>query len=322
MALLARFIGLFGTGEAVPGLDEALGRAVSLVDSRLPQASGWPKRYRAPLARALEQVDRVARAIPGPVTLDAESFQFDPLVHTLFASTQQMQEVIRDSQAIRDYVAAGGKGEAYLLLTAYRQERQVFGVDDEGGVLRRDVPQRLVWFSEHQLEGPAPTLAEARKGLTWTLFDRFLERVRVGFERIRQEKERLGFEKDMAFDRLRSARGEDRPDLQRALDGVLKQLGDTLEDLELNHLHEVFETVLSHPEDCLYVEAHSLIMDRMNRLHPQARGEATVSVGFLDIVERYRKPRTAVLVYCQDIQQIAKEEKDFGYLPVTSLRPG
>ncbi len=312
---LAFLLGFFRPeGPDVPELDEALGRAVSLVDSRLPQARGWPKRYRRPIAAALEQAGHVAGAIPGPVRLDAESFQFDPLVHALFASTQQMQEVIRDSQAIRDYVAAGGKGEAYLLLTAHRQERQVFGVDDEGGVLRRDVPQRLVWFSDHQLAGPAPTLAEARNRLTWTLFDRFLERVRVGFERIKQEKERLGFEKERAFDRLRRAKGEERPALQKALDSVLAQLGETIETLELNHLHEVFETILSHPKDCLYVEEQALILDRMNRVRTQARGEATVSVGFLDIIERYREPRTAVLVYCQDIQQIANGE---GRLRVT-----
>lgn len=130
-------------------------------------------------------------------------------------------------------------------------------------MLRKDVLQRLVCFTDHRLSGPAASLAAARDRLTWTLFDRFLERLAAGIERLRADKARLTSERDLGLDRLRHAAAGQRAGYERRADMALRQLHEATEALDLAHLQEVFEAVLSHPQDCPYLDITRLALDRM-----------------------------------------------------------
>ncbi|TXT16790.1 MAG: hypothetical protein FD132_2698, partial [bacterium] len=56
----ARLLRLVRDDTADPDLEVALERATARVEPRLPQASGWPRRYRVAIAAALAQARRVA----------------------------------------------------------------------------------------------------------------------------------------------------------------------------------------------------------------------------------------------------------------------
>jgi hypothetical protein len=287
-------------GEDDPDLPEALERAAYRVEPRIKQVRGWPKRYLRPIAGALAQARRVAAGIPGPVTLEAGHYASDPYIHAIFGSAEAIGHLFRTSPAAQAYVGTALESEAYALLSAIRQEKRVLGMEIDGDILRREVPQTQVWFTDHQLHGLAKSEAEAREGLLWTLFDRFLERVAVGVERLRAERERLSQEKDLARARLRGASAASRPSAQGALEGVMKQLTDTIQALELENLHEVFETVLSHPQDCLYLRPHDLILDALGTVHTHP-GEGASRIEFVELWERYQTPRTVALVHCRGL---------------------
>lgn len=291
---------LHPAGEDDPDLPEALERAAWRVDPRLKQTKGWPKRYLRPIAGALAQARRVAAGIPGPVPLEAGHYAGNPYIRAMFGSAEAIDHLLRTSPTAQAYVGTALESEAYALLSAIRREKRVLGMELEGGILRREVPQTQVWFTDHQLHGLARSETEAREGLLWTLFDRFLERLAVGVERLRAERERLGQEKDLALARLRSATATSRPSAQGALEHVMKQLTDTVQALELENLHEVFETVLSHPRDCLYLRPLELILDALGtvRAHP---GEGASRIEFVELWERYQSPRTVTLVHCRGL---------------------
>jgi hypothetical protein len=291
MGFLTRLLHRPGAADPLP--DEALGRAAARVEPRLVHTPHWPGRYRAPLAAALAQARRVAQAVPGPVTLDRAHWVRDPLVHSLFASVEDMERCLAQDPVLADFVHAQGLTTGFALLSMRRRERQTFGLELGGEVLRRDVPQQLVWFSEHRFLAPAGEEAAARAQLTWALFDRFLERVAVGVERLRAEQERLRQEKDLAQARLRQASPVQRPGLQAALQDILTDLGEVAQHLDLAHLHEVFATVLSHPEDCLYLEEHAYALDAMGVVRRDGPPEA--SLHFVDLMERDQPPRTVVM---------------------------
>lgn len=289
-------------------LEEALDRAAYRIEPLLKQSRSWPKRYARSIAAALRQARVVAESIPGPVRLGPAEYARDPFVHALFASATDIPRILCGSPILREYAASAAPDTpVYALLSMRRMEKTVLGMALAGDRVRRDVQQRQVWFADHLLLGPAPNEAEARRNLLWTQFDRFLERLSVGVERLRAERDRLTLERDLALARLRGASAAQRAELRASLDDVLEQLRDANEPLQLDKLHEVFGTVLSHPEDCLYLETHTLSLDDMNVENPH--DEQAKRLCFVDLLERYQAPRTMVLVHCGKMRAISHGER-------------
>ena len=310
MKLLTRLLSLFkSTDPDDPALAKALQRAADRVEPLLRQTPGWPRRYRRPIAAALRQSRRVSATIPGPVEIDDEHYARDPFVHALFGSPDEIRRILSTSRVMRDYVAAGTNDEACALLTMRRLEKHTFGIDMDGEVMRREMPQDVVWYTDHQLAGPAPSEAEARENLLWVQFDHFLERVKAGVGHLQAERDRLAHAKDLAMARLKAAESDRRAEQRQALEQVLKQLAEITETLELDHLAEVFGAVLSHPEDCLFLQPHTLVLDGMGVVRPARDQTATAaSLDFMDLFERYEEPRTVVLVHCRNLCSILQDE--------------
>lgn len=301
MGLLSRLFGhdrAAGAGDQQ--LTEALERAARLVEPRLKQSRGFPADYRRAVAGALDQARHIAQAVPGPVELSAAGHAGDPLVHALFASPEHMREVLRKSEALHDYAATAGRGAFHALLGARRLEKTALGMEAQGDAVRRDVMQRVVYFTDHGLSCLAPDEAGTREKLLWALFDRFMARVAVGVQRLRDERARLEGEKDLAVARLRGAAPETRAALQNELGALLGRLAEAGDSLDPRHMAEIFDTVLSHPQDCLYLQEHSLLLDRMGVVQRNTGDPAARPVHFADLIERYEAPRTVVLVRCPE----------------------
>jgi len=96
---------LFGhrSEQVNPELLAAIDRAVSAVEPLLKQMSGYPDSYRKPVAAALEYARVLAASVPGPVTIDRESYAGDAYVHALFPSVDLIREALCVSQAIQEF---------------------------------------------------------------------------------------------------------------------------------------------------------------------------------------------------------------------------
>jgi hypothetical protein len=302
MSLHSRLKALFRADEpADPVIAEAVERAVYLVEPRIRQARGYPEKYRRAIAGALAQARHIAQAMPGPIELSPASQAADPFVHALFASPGHMREALQASEALRDYAAIAGCGECHALLSMQRMEKTALGMEAQGDTVRRDVMQRVVYFTDHQFSCPAPSEAGARTNLLWAMFDRFMARVAVGVQRLHDEHARLEGEKDLAVARLRSAKEENSASLQAELGTLLGRLGEAGESLGVKHMAEVFDTVLSHPQDCLALEEHTLILDRMGVVQGNPDNPGAATLHFTDLIERYETQRTVVLVRCPEL---------------------
>ncbi|MGA9991243.1 MAG: hypothetical protein WBP86_02800 [Thiobacillaceae bacterium] len=307
--LLSRLRSLVtGAPDTDPILDVAVERAVYQVAPRLKQFHGYPGRYRPAVQRVLARVRQLSADVPGPVTLDPEHYSSDPFVHALFGAAKDIKQLF-STPAMRAYVTQHGSGECYALLSMRRVERLVLGLDLDGDVLRRDVAQRVIDFADQQLIAPAPTENEARENLLWYLFDRYMDHVAQGLDRLRDERQRLSREKAFAAARLHGVSDEQRVVRQQELDSVLEDLSEASATLDLEHLGEVFEVVLSHPEDCLRLVAQRLSLDAMGIVHADATYPGVVSLDFVDLHERDRETRNVVLVHCREVHLTSSSDQ-------------
>lgn len=296
-----------GPHDTDPVLDVAVERAAYRVDPRLKQLRSYPGRYRPTIQRVLSRVRQLAADVPGPITLDTEHYTRDPFVHALFGGPEDINRLL-STPAMHTYVAEHGGDDMYALLSMRRVEKSVFGLELAGSILRRDVAQRVIHFTDPQLIGPAPTEQDARDNLLWHLFDRYMEHVAQGMERLRGERQRLAQEKDFALARLRGVSADRRATRQQELDKVLVNLGEAAATLDLEYSGEVFEAVLAHPEDCLALVIQHLNLDTMGVIHADAAAPGVTSLEFVNLIERERETRCVVLVHCRDVRPVSPGE--------------
>lgn len=156
-------------------VDKAIERAIDGLDSRLRLLSGYKKKLRSSVISAIDHVVKLVDGLPVPIDASRSQFGADLHITALFASANELQQFFSNEQEVWRYLdSLSGPGPERLvgLLMMDRAEKQVFGMElDDGGNVRRDVPQVTVSFAEHRLVDPNADEQETRRLLKCRAFD-------------------------------------------------------------------------------------------------------------------------------------------------------
>ncbi|WP_319587702.1 hypothetical protein [uncultured Desulfobulbus sp.] len=152
-------------GEQESHVRQITDYVVQIADPVIRQAKGYRKVLHEPIAGSMEYCQALIDAIPGPVVLDKNRYYDDPLVKALFASPDELEEVLRLSPDVNALRKRGQTGEVVALLTMTQQEKTIFGHQQEGEMLVRDVRQQAVSFFDHRIVAPAADLALTKAGI-------------------------------------------------------------------------------------------------------------------------------------------------------------
>lgn len=293
-----------------PGLNEAVERAVARVEPLLKQMGGYPDAYRAPVAAALAHARALAAALPAPVPIDCDTYAADPLVRSLFPSRDFIRDAFAASQAVRNYLREHpGSDEAYALMGMRRCEKVMLGMELAGEMIRREVPQHVVFFTSHTIENLAPEEGQAREDIAWRFFDRLLDKVVERVEARRQRKQSQLLEKDMLMARLHAAAPADQPALEEQLGRLIQGLQATIDSLALDKYGADFAAVLLDPGQHLRLEQTTLILDSMGIRREHDEANPGRPVVFNDLVGLDRRVWTVALVHCRNLQGEAMTER-------------
>lgn len=299
---------LLGSGRVAdsPELSAAIERAIDLVEPRLKQAGGYPDRYRRAVAQALGYVKELAGQVPGPVHISRAAYVSDPLVHALFASPDEVHAALCVSQSMHDFRRDHpDASEVYALICMRRGTKALFGIEMDGEVLRREVPQEAVYFTNHTLADSGRTEAEARAHVAQGFFDSLVAHVRLRIEARKQEKARLEQERDELLARLHGNVAMPRAELEARLGATLRRLGQVAESLDLRRYGEDFEAVLLAPERHVFLERTVMALDDMGFLRePEVNGARRIE--FCDLIGRDRRRWTVAMMYCDQVLEEAR----------------
>ena len=168
------FSQLFDPGQAASVvLDQRqrqlLNRVIEfVVDNTDPRIRMVP-RYKDKLApaviRSAQYLGGIIRAMPEPRELSRGSWAGDAEINAFFATVEDVPRALARSADLRaffDAPAQKAAQEAFALLVMEKEERSVYGVALEDGILKSDVAQVNVNFSAHRIVAPAATQIEAR----------------------------------------------------------------------------------------------------------------------------------------------------------------
>jgi len=139
--------------------------AVEIADPVIRQANRYRQALRDPVAGAMTYFRSLIEGIPGPVILHRNRYHDDPLVKALFASPDELDEVLRLSPEINILRQQGHTGEMVAMMTMFQNERTIFGSKQDGEMLLREVQMQAVSFSDHRIVAPAADLETAGTGI-------------------------------------------------------------------------------------------------------------------------------------------------------------
>jgi len=311
--VLRRLQSIFTPAHPKPGkFDEALihsaiERVVDGTDPRLRAVRNYQRKLRGAVEQAIEFVVAFVDTFPTAIELSRRSFTTDPRVRALFASPKQLRETISFSQGMLSYLQKnpGPLPETlYAVLVVERVEKNVFGMDLQGDLMRRDVAQTVVNFTDPRVSLPTDDAAESRRDAMNRIFDYLVEIAlqRLASTRRRkqqleqqqrhllQKKAQLYKESTLALEPLTELRVPEAPDAG-ALEKQLQTIEAELTRIRINsatienHLAKVAST-LREPEKYLRLERVNLHLNHMNVKMPSDSAHNTNALELDEIVLR------------------------------------
>ena len=296
---------LFGheQGNDDPALLTAIERALSQVEPRLMQTSGYQAHYQKSVAHALAYASSLAALVPGPVEINRESYAKDALVHALFPSADFVTDAFCASRALQEYYHHNPDAdELYALMGMRRVEKTLLGMEYSGTLLQRDVVQSVVYFTSHTIENPASTEQQAREQVTLSFFDSLVGKVKNRVEARRQEQRLKLQEKDSLVARLRAADVHTRSRLEAEFADMLANIQSDSGSQDFSHYQEDFEAILLHPEQHLRLDQTPIILDRMGVKRESIDLGQAESVLFNELIDFDRRNWTVAMVHCRNMR--------------------
>lgn len=259
----------------------AIEKVVDGTDSRIRLVSGYRRKLQDAVVTALAFVDELVAGIPQAIEISARTFASNPYVNAFFVNPADLQTVISHSSEIRDFTEVHVNREdlhCCCLLCMQKTERPMLGMELSGDILKTDVQQTAVSFSDHRIYSPAPTETAAREGLRECLLEGLIT---SALGRIMQDKlgnYRLQSERRMLYEKLRhleykskysNVEQQDRASITdeigktreniRVLEDRLMGIRPVTPQASLKHINDS----LQHPEHYIRMRKSSLHLDKM-----------------------------------------------------------
>ena len=270
-------------------VEQALTRITDMVDPLLRHAPGFEKHLGGPVRHALGYCDGLVAALPGPLDINRHAFDID--------------QMLGRSQAVRDFLAEPCSWESdhfYAMFAARRQQKKQLGMEQQGEVIRNDVPQLVLYFSGQTLIEPSCQLETTLHGLRCKAFESLLHTFHAHLDALRQERE--GLRADVSVERahltvLRGHTGGREYQVHTRhlaeLDGRLRENNEALMP---GHLIAALADYLQAPEPALHLTPVTITVDRLGIVRDDSAGEVGVhTLNFPELTARDRRLHLAML---------------------------
>jgi len=142
-------------------LDE-IERIVRETDSTILPIREFKKKMLPSVRHAMQYISGLLSQVPGPVDFDPYRWDNDPLLRALFISREELADVLQFSKSLKNFFRGTNASQAFAMLVAERKEKKFFGTEKNGEIVRRDVPQKAVFFENFKVIDPAVDLTETR----------------------------------------------------------------------------------------------------------------------------------------------------------------
>jgi hypothetical protein len=323
---MLRFLqSIFGTVEQgrYPDslVNEAIERAVDGTDPWLRAVSGYKKKLRPAVVRAIDHVVALVNVLPPPVTIDFGSYCSDPLLKAFFMSTAEMRQIFSSDRDLDDFLKGPGgtASRVSALMVMEKQEKVGFGVALSGDVVMHDVPQVTVSFVGHRLLDPSEDEDKTRRQLMRRAYDHLLGIALGAITLVKGKREDLERRRTLlqakldllqrggwGFDETGSAEKPQSAVLEEQLGQIETKLQEVGGDDRMLEVYlGIVADVLGRPEEYLWSGRETLIVDRLGIKRSEPADDAPeLTLGVLNNAAGQSRVVTLVVLSCEELRTL------------------
>jgi hypothetical protein len=330
LKLFESITGLF-TGKNTPQLqydtgysvDDAIERVVDDIDAKLRLVAGYRKKLHKEVTASLEYISRLVEQIPGPIDVSQKTFISDPEVRAYFATTGVLQDTFSCGSELKTFFEQqenSSSKECCALLCANKEEKHIMGLALEGDIIRREVPQTAINFSDYKILSPASNEKEVRSGIKKCIFDGLVTYALQHIASIKSESRKLVNQRRILHAQLRSRQSqgnglskllaqahiesEQSADLSVLLEEAETRLKNMTGDMDVFSFYlEEIRKILAQPENFIQLNVTSFRLNDMGiKVDDSAAQSANVvSYSELEITNVMKRVVTIVRYNRNDI---------------------
>jgi hypothetical protein len=145
---------------------EAVDLVVKLSHPNIHYVSNYRKKLMPAVEQTLKYADELVVQLPAPVSIEADSWNTNPFVRATFLDNREFKNFFSEHKLLKEFFQKTNASRCCALLLMSRKDKKNLGVEMDGEILKRDVLQTTVDFSDHQIVAPAISEAETRKELS------------------------------------------------------------------------------------------------------------------------------------------------------------
>jgi hypothetical protein len=290
-------------------------RIVDDVDPSLRMLSGYRKRLSEPVAGALSYIEGLVERIPPALRVDRGHFLKDPLVNAFFVNPRDFQGIFASAPTIREFFDHCGDPnlqECCALMCMHKEERKVLGLELDGELMRREVAQVSVSFSDHQLLSPSVSEQGVREGLKWCMFDGLIANAKQQLMHLHGWADRLKDQDRILWAKLRAlqTKANRLESLSRSSIETQREMQEVRHRLDQNHQQQnrlraasaddylaTLIDMLNHPQTYVAVDEVSMCLNKMGIKIPESSSQPGNRIRFAEVRMANVPPRVVVLVY-------------------------
>ncbi|MEN8204953.1 MAG: hypothetical protein ABFS24_02960 [Pseudomonadota bacterium] len=268
-------------------------------DSKIRLVPGYKKKLQNYIRGSLELADDLVNQMPAAIEVSSSTFVSDPYVNAFFTNVTDLQSIFSHSSEVQDYMESCHDSDTRCcaLLCMRRSEKTVMGMELSGNMLKKDVLQTAVSFSDHRVYSPAPSEPETREGLKNCLFQGLVTKALEQIVQLRFASDQLQSRHQMLHARLRhynqkaGEAGQGTPTavkLAYSIEETSLELGKAEKQMMNNPLLtpqvmlEQVMDVFSKPEDFVSVRNFPL---RLNKMGVKISDDSAQAVNELNLTE-------------------------------------
>ena len=264
---------------------------------------GYSKKLTGPAKIALTYIQDYIARIREPVVLDPERWDADPHLRTLFVDRDAIHEFLDSSKSLKKYFSAHDQARAVGLMTADWKQKTIMGIEKQGEIARREVPQKAYFFENHGLIEIDASVEEVRAKLSNRILRALIVKKVAEIQGLQEWDQSLEREHDLLELFIKHSQGTGADSGEHTEEGRLtdaKEMLLTLENKERDLRNQIgdaraqlktVEQVLLNPAPFFTVQALTL---HLNRLGIEVKQESSdpayaVTLAKCEIVDQHHK---------------------------------
>jgi hypothetical protein len=290
---------------------EAVNLVVKLSHPNIHYVRQYQKKLKPAVEHTLKYADELIVQMPPPVLIETDSWNANPLIRALFIDNTQFKKFFSEHVELNNFFQETNASGCWALLMMNREEKKYFGAEMDGEILKRDVLQTSVNFSDHQILAPMISEEKILKELSLRILKFLASHAFDDILSLIERKKELETEKRILEIGLKvqAACADSRKSLFLEIDAkeiseaseVLEQLGRKISEVreEIDEPEDYLNKVtdlLYHPEQFLRSELVRILVNDMNIIVQNENDRGVNEIRFAELISGKGLRKAAVLV--------------------------